>query len=77
MREKQVALFLNNEAWTDMRRYDYNPSLFRGVAVPQNQNQELGGAFIRRSFYPLDELSRNPNAQSEVVSLSEKVWWDK
>jgi len=77
MREKQVALFLNNEAWTDMRRYDYNPAIFRGVAVPLNQNQELAGAFIRRSLYPLDELSRNPNAQSEVVGLAEKVWWDK
>lgn len=77
MREKQVALFLNNEAWTDMRRYDYNASLFRGVAVPMNQNLELAGSFIRRSLYPQDELNRNPSAQAEVVGLAEKVWWDK
>jgi hypothetical protein len=77
MRERQVALFLNPEAWTDMRRYDYNPSLFRGISVPLNQNTEMGGQQIRRALYPLDEINRNPNAQASLKPLTEKMWWDQ
>ena len=77
MREKQVVLFLNPEAWVDVRRYDYNTSLFRGIAVPINQNPDLGGAFIRRAMYPLDEINRNPKAQEALKPLIEKVWWDQ
>jgi len=77
MREKQVVLFLNPEAWSDMRRYDYNPNLFRGISLPLNQNTEMGGQQIRRSLYPLDELNRNPNAQTALKPLTEKVWWDQ
>ena len=77
MREKQIALFLNPEAWVDTRRYDYSAAIFKGMAVPLNQNLELNGNFIRRSLYPQDELSRNPNAQTEVLGLDQKVWWDK
>lgn len=77
MRERQVALFLNPEAWTDMRRYDYNTSLYPGVALPLNQDAGMGGQFIRRALYPLDELNRNPNAMSALKTMSTKVWWDE
>jgi hypothetical protein len=77
MREKQVVLFLNPEAWTDMRRYDYNPNLFRGISVPANQDAAMGGQYIRRALYPLDEVSRNPKAQAAIKPLTEKVWWDQ
>ena len=77
LREKQIALFLNPEAWVDIRRYDYSAAIFKGMAVPLNQNLELNGNFIRRSLYPQDELNRNPNAQTEVLGLDQKVWWDK
>jgi hypothetical protein len=77
MREKQVALYLQPEAWVDVRRYDYNPALFRGMALPQNQAPAMNGQFIRRSGYPDDELSRNPNAKAAVRPLGEKVWWDQ
>lgn len=77
MREKQVVLFLNPEAWTDMRRYDYNPNLFRGIALPLNQDATMGGSYIRRAFYPLDEVNRNPNAKAALKPLTDKVWWDQ
>lgn len=77
MREKQTILFLNPEAWTDVRRYDYNASLFRGIALPVNQNAEMGGQQIRRAMYPLDEVNRNPNAQATLKPMTEKVWWDQ
>ncbi|MCX8019418.1 MAG: SusD/RagB family nutrient-binding outer membrane lipoprotein [Chitinophagaceae bacterium] len=77
MREKHVVLFLNPEAWTDVRRYDYNPNLFRGISLPINQNAEMNGQQIRRAMYPLDEINRNPNAQAAAKPMTEKVWWDQ
>ena len=77
LRERQIALYLNPEAWTDTRRYDYNPNLFRGMALPVNHNPELGGNYIRRALYPLDEINRNPNSQAALKLLSDKVWWDQ
>ena len=77
MREKQVALYLNPEAWTDVRRYDYNPGLFKGMALPLNINTEMSGNYIRRAMYPLEELNRNPNALAVKKPMTEKVWWDE
>jgi len=76
LREKQVALFLNPEAWTEVRRYDYDPNLFRGMALPLNIDASANGGFIRRSLYPLDEITRNPNAAAAVKAISDKMWWD-
>jgi hypothetical protein len=77
MRERHVVLFLNPEAWTDVRRYDYNTNLFRGIALPLNQNTDMAGQQIRRAMYPLDEVNRNPNAQAAVKPMKDKVWWDQ
>nr|WP_294906239.1 SusD/RagB family nutrient-binding outer membrane lipoprotein [uncultured Lacibacter sp.] len=77
LREKHIVLFLNPEAWTDMRRYDYNPNLFRGIALPLNQNADMGGQQIRRAMYPLDETNRNPKAQAAIKPMTDKVWWDQ
>ncbi|NCU03777.1 MAG: SusD/RagB family nutrient-binding outer membrane lipoprotein, partial [Chitinophagaceae bacterium] len=77
LREKHVVLFLNPEAWTDMRRYDYNPNLYRGIALPLNQNADMGGQQIRRAMYPLDETNRNPKAQAAIKPMTDKVWWDQ
>jgi hypothetical protein len=77
MREKQVALFVNPEAWVDVRRWDYDPNLFRGMALPASIDASANGNFIRRALYPLDEISRNPNAAAAVKPISDKVWWDQ
>ncbi|MBN9385980.1 MAG: SusD/RagB family nutrient-binding outer membrane lipoprotein [Chitinophagaceae bacterium] len=77
LREKQVALFVNPEAWVDVRRWDYDPTLFRGMALPLNIDASAGNSFIRRALYPLDEISRNPNASAAVKPITEKVWWDQ
>lgn len=77
LREKQVALFLNPDAWVDVRRYDYNPNLFKGMALPEKQDAIMGGQFIRRSLLPLDELTRNPKANAALKPMTEKVWWDQ
>jgi hypothetical protein len=77
MKEKSIAMYLHPEVWTDVRRYDYNPAVFRGIALPQNHNQALAGQFIRRSLYPFDELNRNPSAVAAETTLTTKVWWDQ
>ncbi len=78
MTEKWKALFLNPESWTDMRRYDYSPDIYKDLALPRNQNPQLAGAWIRRVLYPQEEFSRN-NAQVLKVqkTLNDKVWWDQ
>ncbi|MDI9337644.1 MAG: SusD/RagB family nutrient-binding outer membrane lipoprotein [Alphaproteobacteria bacterium] len=77
MKEKNIATFLQNEAWNDVRRYDYNSSIYRGMALPLNQETTLNGEYIRRSWYPLDEINRNPNAIKSLMPLNTKVWWDQ
>ena len=77
LRERQIALYLHPEAWVDVRRYDYNPALFKGMALPLNQDPLLGGQFIRRSGFPLDEVNRNPNVPAATQSLAVKMWWDQ
>jgi hypothetical protein len=77
MKEKSIAMYLHPEVWTDVRRYDYNPAVFRGMALPQNHNQSLNGQFIRRALYPLEELNRNPSAVEAETTLTTKVWWDQ
>ena len=77
LREKQIVLYLHPEAWVDVRRYDYNPALFKGMALPLNQDPTLGGQFIRRSGFPLDEVNRNPNIKEAIQPLNAKEWWDQ
>ncbi len=59
MKEKYIATFLNPDAWTDVRRYQYNSAIYQGMSKPVNYNEALGGEFIRRVLYPTDEVNRN------------------
>jgi hypothetical protein len=78
MKEKYIALFLNPEAWVDVRRYDYDPTIYRNMTLPANHNPALNGQFIRRVLYPLEELNRNGEEVNKVVKgLEEKMWWDQ
>jgi hypothetical protein len=77
MKEKQIALYLHPEAWVDVRRYDYNANVFKGMALPASQAAIMNKQFIRRSGLPNDELNRNPNAKAAAKLTTEKVWWDQ
>jgi hypothetical protein len=46
--QKYIALYLQIEAWTDMRRYQYDPAVFVGIQKPLN-NQIPGNPWIQRS----------------------------
>ncbi len=77
MKEKYISLFINPEAWNDLRRYDYDPTIFRNFDLPENHNPILGGQFIRRASYPDDEFSRNAVEVSKVAKgFAEPIWWD-
>ncbi|MEM9678782.1 MAG: SusD/RagB family nutrient-binding outer membrane lipoprotein [Bacteroidota bacterium] len=78
MKEKYIALFISPEAWSDLRRYDYDPTIFLNFDLPQEHNPALNGEFIRRVLYPNDEFSRNLSEVSKVEKgLGEPVWWDQ
>ena len=71
MKEKYVAMFLNPEAWTDLRRMDYQYTDFK---MPQNA---VLPTFIRRVAYPTSEITKNSGNVPAVGALSDKLWWDQ
>ncbi|MBC7920007.1 MAG: SusD/RagB family nutrient-binding outer membrane lipoprotein [Ferruginibacter sp.] len=78
MKEKFVTTFLNPENWVDVRRYDYDPLIYKGMSLPANHNPALNGQFIRRVLYPTDELNRNAVEVNKVIAgLADRVWWDQ
>lgn len=78
MSEKWKALFLQSEVWTDMRRYDYSQNIYKGLELPQGHNPSLGGQWIRRAEYPLDEYTRNSDQVRKVQKRPiDKLWWDQ
>ena len=70
-KEKYVAMFLQPEAWTDARRYDYK---YKDFTLPQNA---VLSSFVRRVGYPSTEESRNASNVPQVTGLDQKLWWDK
>lgn len=75
MVEKWKALFLNPEVWSDMRRWEYNPQIYKDLELPNNHNTELGGKWIQRAQYPDSEFTRNgPNATANQKPLADAMW---
>ncbi len=78
MKEKLIALYLNPEAWVDVRRYDYSPDIYPGMALPAEHNPALNGQFIRRVLYPESEAARNADEVAKATKgLAERMWWDQ
>ncbi|PVY39509.1 SusD-like starch-binding protein associating with outer membrane [Pontibacter virosus] len=69
-KEKYVVTYLNTEAWTDARRYDYQ---YANFDLPANADLTT---FIRRIAFPQGEASKNPNTP-DSPALSEPLWWDQ
>jgi len=77
MKEKFIATFLNPDAWTDVRRYQYNSAIYQGMSKPANYNEALGGEFIRRVLYPTDEINRNgAEVSPHIQPMQAKMWWE-
>ncbi|MBK6500525.1 MAG: hypothetical protein IPG00_21210 [Saprospiraceae bacterium] len=66
---------MNPEAWTDVRRYNYDANVFPGMALPANHNIDLNGNWIQRGAYPDSEVSRNGDvATQNFKNLDAKMW---
>lgn len=70
-KEKYVATYLNPEAWTDARRYDYK---YKNFSLPVNA---VLPDYIRRLDFPLGERSKNGSNVPAGSPRTTKLWWDK
>ncbi|TAE28214.1 MAG: SusD/RagB family nutrient-binding outer membrane lipoprotein [Candidatus Kapaibacterium sp.] len=83
MMEKFKTIFLNPEVWVDMRRYDYNASVFPNLRLPLGHNPDLQGRWIQRAIYPTSEQTRNAQAfranwtGTNAAYAAEKMWRDR
>ncbi|WP_316833946.1 SusD/RagB family nutrient-binding outer membrane lipoprotein [Pedobacter nutrimenti] len=71
MLQKYIALFLQMETWTDMRRYQYDAAIYPGLKQP-NKNL-LGNVYVQRAKYPDNEPGRNPNVP-KIPNQAQKIW---
>ncbi len=75
MEQKYIALFLNPESWTDMRRLDYSPSLYVNFVYPtRTVNATVAGQadplrrYPRRMLPGATEVLYNPGAVAKLFS---------
>jgi hypothetical protein len=71
MLQKYIALYLQIETWTDMRRYQYDPAVYVGLQKPID-NQIPGNPWIQRSKVADNEVGVNtciPNIPNQGVPL--------
>ncbi len=77
MVQKYIALLLNPEVFTDMRRYDFSTDVYPGLNLPANQNPDIAGDWFKRAIYPVSELNRNPNLNATFQPINVPVWWEQ
>jgi len=75
MKEKYIALLLNPEIFTDMRRYDFSTNVYKGLELPANQNPDIAGDWFKRAIYPVSELTKNPNLVPHKKEINDPMWW--
>ncbi|RTQ46563.1 SusD/RagB family nutrient-binding outer membrane lipoprotein [Hymenobacter gummosus] len=90
MEQKYIAMFLNPESWSDMRRYDFRSDIYVNYAYPAGANPILNPVptdptqrkFPRRLAPPQTETLYNPRAvdaaggnRPDYVTIP--VWWDQ
>jgi hypothetical protein len=71
MLQKYMALYLQTEVWTDMRRYQYNPAIYPGLQKPTT-NILTGNPWIQRSKLADEEPGVNtciPESKTQDVPL--------
>ncbi len=80
MTQKYIALIINPETWVDMRRMDYDSTIYHGLRQPENVNVIFGpDEWIRAMIYEYNEENRNPYNipdNTAEVRLKTPVWWD-
>ncbi|WP_372906419.1 SusD/RagB family nutrient-binding outer membrane lipoprotein [Rhodohalobacter sp.] len=75
MKEKYKALFLNPETFNDLRRYNFDDTIFRGLELPEDHNSVLNGQWIQRAVYPSSEFSRNEDQVRQAEKAIDQPMW--
>jgi hypothetical protein len=70
-KEKYIATYLSPEAWTDMRRNDYQ---YKDFKLPEGAVLTKP---IRRVAYPTSERTKNGSNVPAEVPLDTPLWFDK
>ncbi|UPL48004.1 SusD/RagB family nutrient-binding outer membrane lipoprotein [Hymenobacter sublimis] len=93
MEQKYIAMFLNPESWSDLRRLDFDPAIYVNLRYPNNANATLAGKadykdrWPRRMLPGATEVLYNPQAVAKLFSdvqatsnddyVSKPLWWDR
>ncbi len=73
MTQKFLALFLHHEIWTDMRRLDFDPTIFKGFEEPDINGQNTPA---QRALYPKSERMHNfDNVTANQKGFAEPMWF--
>ncbi|TGD78760.1 SusD/RagB family nutrient-binding outer membrane lipoprotein [Hymenobacter wooponensis] len=87
MEQKYIAMFLNPESWTDLRRFDYNPAIYPNLKYPAAANPEVANQWPRRMLPGATEVMYNPQAVAKLFSdagatsngdyITKPLWFDR
>ena len=87
MEQKYIAIFLNPESWTDLRRLDYDPAIYPNFQYPVNANPDVAGQRPRRMLPGGTEVLYNPQAVAKLFQdvgatsngdyITKPLWWNQ
>ena len=89
MQHKYIAMFLNPDSWSDLRRLDFDPAIYVNFQYPvySSGTGPLQGKYPRRLLPGATEVTVNPNAvaanYAEVGATSDQdyvtkpLWFDQ
>lgn len=81
MMQKYVALYLQGETWSDLKRYNYSIKAYPNMYYPRYALTEWGGRYIQRFPYdPQTEYVYNPKEIERLGARARNwaftpVWW--
>ena len=92
MEQKYLAMFLNPDSWSDLRRYDFDPTVYVNFVYPTRANPVLAAGTTSLTKYPrrllpgATEVQYNPNAIAKLFSdagattnddyVTKPLWFD-
>lgn len=82
MEQKYIAMFLNPDTWSDMRRLDFSTQYYVNFQVPTGVNSALMGQFPRRLLPGATEVLYNPNEIARIGGnapdyVAKPMWFDQ
>ncbi|MDB5234561.1 MAG: hypothetical protein JWR44_1554 [Hymenobacter sp.] len=93
MEQKYIAMFLNPDSWSDLRRLDFDPAIYVNFLYPTNANPGLATQtnplrrYPRRLLPGATEVTVNPNAIAALYAeagattdadyTSKPLWFDR